>query len=71
MYFKAWFPYDRFDRPSRLGRLKLCSGDSNNYMETLCGRLRTIANDPGDPDDRDRLDRNEFYPDDQDDPKRS
>ena len=29
---KAWFPYDRPDRPSRL---KKCSDDRDDHMETL------------------------------------
>ena len=57
MTFKAWFPYGRPDRPSRL---KKCSDDRDDHMET-------IANDPDDWDDLDRLDRVEFYPDDRDD----
>ena len=38
MTFKAWFPYGRPDRPSRL---KKCSDDRDDHMET-------IANDPDD-----------------------
>ena len=51
---KAWFPYDRPDRPSRL---KKCSSDRDDHMETLPGRSQAIANDPDDRDDRSRLDR--------------
>ena len=35
---KAWFPYDRPDRPSRL---KKCSDDRNDHMETLPRRSQT------------------------------
>ena len=35
---KAWFPYDRPDRPSRL---KKCSYDRDDHMETLSRRSQT------------------------------
>ena len=61
---KAWFPYDRLDRPDRPSRLKKCSSDRDDHMETLPGRSQMIANDPDDRDDHDRPDRTVFYPDD-------
>ena len=33
---KAWFPYNRPDRPNRRpDRLKMCSGDRDDHMEML------------------------------------
>ena len=37
--FKAWFPYNRPDRPSRLK--KKCSEDRDDHMETLPRRSQT------------------------------
>ena len=39
IYSVSWFPYERPDRPSRL---KKCSDDRDDHMETL---PRMIAND--------------------------
>ena len=38
--YKAWFPYDRPDRPSRLK--KKCSDDRDDYMEMLVRRSQTL-----------------------------
>ena len=32
---KAWFPYDRPDRPGRPDRSKQCTDDPSDYMETV------------------------------------
>lgn len=46
--------YDRLDCPDRPSRLKKCSSDRDDHMETLPGRSQMIANDPDDRDDRSR-----------------
>lgn len=38
---KAWFPYDRSDRPDRPSRVKKCLNDRDNHMETLARRSQT------------------------------
>ena len=32
---KAWFPYNRPDRPGRSDRWKYCTADPGDYMETV------------------------------------
>ena len=68
---KGWFSYSRPGRPSRPSRSKKCADDCDDYMRTLLRRPGTTASDPDDWDDRGRLDRTEFYPDDRDDRERS
>ena len=61
---KAWFPYDRPDRPDIVPVVsKMFRRSGRSYGNAT----QTIANHPDDWDDVDRLDRVEFYPDDRDD----
>ena len=39
---KAWFPYDRPDRPGRPDRSKQCTDDPSDYMETVTESWGTI-----------------------------
>ena len=39
---EACFPYNRPNRPDRLSRLKICSGDRSNYMKINVVRPQTI-----------------------------
>ena len=54
----AWFPYNR---PSRL---KKCSDDWDDHMETLPRRLQTTQAIQNLHDRPDRPDRTQFYPSD-------
>ena len=42
-YIKAWFPYDRLDRPYRPSRLQKCSDDRDDHMKTLSRRSQTTS----------------------------
>ena len=58
---KAWFPYNRPDRPSRL---KKCSDDRDDHMETLPRRSQTTRAIQNLHDGPDHPDRTQFYPSD-------